>query len=200
MIIARLRIELTDVSPLPIRVVEVPVDIKLDRLHLVIQAAMPWDNYHLYEFRTRNGRWGLPMKDFGFPEGASSHDAKKGSLAELLASQKGKSFDYHYDFGDDWLHKITVERTFEAEGGIAYPRLVDASGACPHEDCGGPWGYAEMVEAIQDPDHERHEEIIEWLGEDFDPSHFDIKAITKGVAKLAGKGKAKSPSKRKSVA
>ncbi len=200
MLIAHLRIQLTDVTPPPVRVVEVPVDITLARLHLVVQAAMPWLNYHLYEFRTRKERWGLPMEDFGFPMGVKSHNANKGSLAELLASQKSKTFDYVYDFGDDWLHKVKVERLFEAEDGVVYPRLVDASGACPPEDCGGPWGYAEMVEALEDPDHDRHEEITEWLGEDFDPNHFDKAALTTAVAKLARKGKAKSPAKRKRVA
>jgi hypothetical protein len=44
---------------------------------------------------------------------------------------------------------------------------------CPPEDCGGIRSYPDFVEAIQNPDHERHEELLEWIGGVFDPEEFD---------------------------
>ena len=72
-----------------------------------------------------------------------------------------------------------------AEPGIVYPRLIEASGRCPPEDVGGPWGYGEMLEALEDPGHERHAETLEWLGEDFDPNAFDAERLKADVAALA---------------
>jgi hypothetical protein len=71
---------------------------------------------------------------------------------------------YLYDFGDGWEHTIKVERLIDPAPGVAYPRLFEASGRCPPEDCGGPWDYADFLDAITDPKHERHDELSEWIG------------------------------------
>ena len=84
-----------------------------------------------------------------------------------------------------WERTIKIERLVDAEPGALYPRLIEASGRCPPEDVGGPWGYAEMLEAIGDKKHERHVEIREWLGEDFDPKIFDPEPLKADVAALA---------------
>ena len=193
MTIARLKITLVmpkacfqhDVQPAVVRRLEVPLDIKLSDLHLVIQAAMPWWNYHLYEFRVRNRRWGLPAPDFDWPGMPRVLPAKSTSLAELMAATAAKTFTYVYDFGDDWEHKVKLEKTCEPVSGAAYPRLLEASGRCPPEDVGGPWGYAEYLEAMADPNHERHAEMVEWRGPDFDPNVVDAAGIEKEMAKLA---------------
>ena len=93
--IARLKITLDDVEPRVMRRVEVPFDIRLDRLHLVIQVAMGWTNSHLFEFRLGDEGWGIPNRDF--PDEAQ--DARKASLATLLEYGR-KKFGYIYDFGD----------------------------------------------------------------------------------------------------
>jgi hypothetical protein len=172
-------------APNVVRRVEVPFDILLSDLHLVIQAAMPWWNYHLYEFRVRNQRWGLPDPDFDWPDMPRVQPAKGTSLAELTAATGAKTFTYVYDFGDDWEHKVKIEKTCEPAPGIIYPRLIEASGRCPPEDVGGPWGYAEYLEAMADPAHERHAEMVEWRGPSFDPAVADVTGIEKGLAKLA---------------
>jgi hypothetical protein len=197
MIIARLKITLDDVKPAVTRHIEVPFDIKLSDLHLVIQAAMPWDDCHLYEFRARNTRWGIPNPDWDW--GESPLDARKVTLHQATEDAGTKILKYLYDFGDGWEHKVKIEKTGEPEPDTSYPRLVDASGRCPPEDAGGPWGYAEYLEALAGPDHERHDEMVEWRGPGFDPNAVDIAGIEKDLAALARRAsrrKAKGSSKK----
>lgn len=196
--IAQLRITLADVLPAVIRTIEVPVDVELSRLHLVIQAAMPWTNSHLFEFRTPSARWGQPFEDAGFADMPDVRNADSQTLADLIAALRRKRFEYVYDFGDDWLHEIVVEKVFEPQEGEVYPQLVAAEGRGPPDDVGGPWGYAELVEALADPEHDRHDEVVDWLGKDYDPAAFDKPARVKAVAKLAKGAKAKTPRRKAS--
>ena len=94
------------------------------------------------------------------------------------------AFLYTYDFGDDWLHTVTLELVNDADAEVAYPRLLDAEGRCPPEDCGGAGGYARYLEAISDPRHEDHEEMVEWRGPGFDPKVVDEDAIRRALAAL----------------
>jgi hypothetical protein len=93
-------------------------------------------------------------------------------------------FLYEYDFGDEWMHQVIVEERFPPEEGVRYPRCVGGERACPPEDCGGPWGYADFAEAARNPDHERHADILEWVGDEFDPEAFDIEAVNRQLAKV----------------
>jgi hypothetical protein len=102
---------------------------------------------------------------------------------------------YIYDFGDGWEHTIMVEGLTDPKPGALYPRLIEVSGRCPPKDCGGPWGYAELLEAIKDPKHERHAELTEWIGDDFDPNADDAEALVTEVAALAKTWSRKSGSK-----
>jgi hypothetical protein len=138
--IAKLKITLDDVKPAVLRRVEVPFDIRLDRLHLTIQAAMGWTNSHLYEIRAGDVGWTTPYPDQG--DWADDFlDARKARLSDVLEDVGTKTLKYLYDFGDGWEHTIKVERLIDAQSGILYPRLIDAKGHCPPEDIGGPWGY-----------------------------------------------------------
>lgn len=179
--IARLKIALDDVTPAVLRRIEVPFNIRLDRLHLAIQAAMGWTNTHLYEIRARDVGWGIPDRDWG----NGPLDARKARLAAVLEDVGAKTLRYLYDFGDRWEHTIKVERLIDPEPGALYPRLIEASGRCPPEDIGGPWGYAEYLEAIGNPKHERHAEFKEWLAEDFDPNFVDASWLAEKVNALA---------------
>jgi hypothetical protein len=85
----------------------------------------------------------------------------------------GTSFLYQYDFGDDWNHKVVVEKEFPAQAGVSYPCCVGGRRACPPEDCGGVWGYAEFLAAIASPDHNQHDAMLEWVGGAFDPEAFN---------------------------
>jgi hypothetical protein len=179
--IARLKIALDDVTPTVLRRIEVPFNIRLDRLHLAIQAAMGWTNTHLYEIRARDVGWGIPDRDWG----DGPLDARKARLAAVLEDVGAKTLRYLYDFGDRWEHTIKVERLIDPEPGALYPRLIEASGRCPPEDIGGSCGYAECLEAIGNPKHERHAEFKEWLAEDFDPNFVDASWLAEKVNALA---------------
>ena len=190
--IARLKITLDDVKPSVLRRVEVPFDIRLDRLHLVIQAAMGWTNSHLYEIRAGSVGWSEPDPDWGRD---GPLNARKALLNDVLEDIGTKTLRYLYDFGDGWEHTITVERLADPEPGVRYPRLIEVSNRCPPEDCGGPWGYAEFLEAIKDPKHERHAELTEWIGDDFDPDADETAWLTAQVEALAKKWSRKPAAK-----
>jgi hypothetical protein len=192
--IARLKITLDDVEPTVLRRVDVPFDIRLDRLHLTIQAAMGWTNSHLYELRAGDVGWSMPYPDADWS--GDFLDARKARLNDILEDIGTKKLIYIYDFGDGWEHTIKVERLTDPAPGALYPRLIEVSGRCPPEDCGGPWGYAEMLEAIADPKHERHAELTEWIGDDFDPHADQAEWLTAEVDALARKWSRKPAAKR----
>ena len=183
-LIARLRIILNDVDPQAMRHIEAPLKVRLDRLHDIIQAAMGWTDTHLYEFRVGDAGWGVPDPD-GFYDGPM--DAKKMTLEKLIDQTGTRTIQYVYDFGDDWDHSIRIERVNEAAPGMTYPRLLKAAGACPPEDVGGAWGYEEFLEALADPDHEQHEDMVRWSGGDFDAEDAGIDSIIERFDRLARK-------------
>ncbi len=193
--IACLKVTLDAVRPKVQRRIEVPLLIRLDRLHLVLQAALGWTNSHLYEIRVGGTGWGMPDPDYG----DGPLDARKGRLADVLEDTGAMTLRYLYDFGDGWEHTVKVERVGEAVPGITYPRLLEASGRCPPEDVGGPWGYGDFLDAVSNPDHEEHADTIRWAGGDFDPKVVDIQALIADVAVLARKWTRKPPVKRTSI-
>jgi pRiA4b ORF-3-like protein len=181
--IAQLKITLDDVKPAVLRRFAVPFDIRLDRLHLTIQAAMGWTNSHLYEIRAGDVSWSMPYPDQDWA--GDFLDARKARLGDVLEDVGTKTLKYLYDFGDGWEHTIKIERLIDPEPGTPYPRLIEAKGCCPPEDVGGPWGYAEFLEAIADPKHERHRELKEWFADDFNPHVVDVDRLSEDVAELA---------------
>ena len=165
--IARLKITLDDVKPIVLRRVEVPATLRLDRLHLAIQAAMGWTNTHLYEILARDSGWGIPDPDGG----DGPLDARKARLINVLediAQRRSSISTISPTVGN------TRERIAAREPGAVYPRLIEATGRCPPEDIGEPWGYAELLAAIGDPKHERHSEFKEQISDDFDPHRYRI--------------------------
>ncbi len=177
--IARLKITLDDVKPKVMRRIEAPLALKLDRLHLVIQAAMGWTNSHLWGFKAGGASWGDgDMMDFALP-------ASKTTLRAVIEDTGAKTIHYIYDYGDNWDHTIKLERIVEAEPGARYPRLIKAEGRCPPEDVGGPWGYEAYLEAAADPEHERHDEMIEVYGEPESPTDPDIDHIVTELDRIA---------------
>ncbi|UOK73889.1 plasmid pRiA4b ORF-3 family protein [Ancylobacter polymorphus] len=94
-------------------------------------------------------------------------------------------FSYTYDFGDDWRHTITIEATAAADHATDYPRYLDGARRAPPEDVGGIPGFELFLEAIADPNHEEHDELMRWYGAPFDPALIDEDAIRTRIAKLA---------------
>ena len=192
--IARIKITLDNVKPAVLRRIEVPLDIRLDRLHLTIQAAMGWTNSHLYELLAGGVGWSTPDPDLDRTD--DFLDARKARLGDILEDIATKKLVYIYDFGDGWEHTIKIEQCADPAPGELYPRLIEVIGRCPPEDCGGPWGYAELLAAIKDPRHERHAELTGWIGDHFDPNANKAEWLIAEVATLARSWGRKSVSKR----
>jgi hypothetical protein len=171
----QLKISLRRVSKPPVwRRVAVPADITLSALHEVILHAMGWHGGHLHVFTTGWAEYGTPGPDLGHADDSAVR------LAEVL-SVPGEKLRYTYDFGDDWEHDIQLEEIGREEPEGSYPSCLAGKGACPPDDCGGAWGYAELKQILADPDDEEHQEMLEWLGldsgEEFDPKEFSIDRV-----------------------
>ena len=154
-------------------------DSTLDKLHERIQTAMGWTNSHLHQFEIDGERYGDPeLLDDGF-EDFECVDSTVTMISQIVPKD-GKRFRflYEYDFGDGWEHEILFEGCLTTEKGGRYPLCVEGERNCPPEDVGGVWGYAEFVEAINNPKHEQHDDFVEWAGE-FDPEEFDAGETTK---------------------
>lgn len=140
---------------------------------------MGWDNYHLYSFEIGGNSYTDPRA----ADDLDMENAARTKLSDAVPRENIK-FHYVYDFGDDWDHQILVEKILPPEDGQKYPACVKGKRAGPPEDVGGSWGYVEFIEAIQDPKHERHEELLEWVGGEFDPEAFDIDALNADLRQL----------------
>ena len=159
-------------------------DCTLDKLHEHIQTAMGWTNSHLHHFKVGEQLYGDPdlmqenFEDMGYKDSTTTR------ISDILPKTgKRFRFRYEYDFGDSWDHEVLFEGVVRADPKVKYPLCLEGARACPPEDCGGIWGYADFMEAIQNPDHERHEELLEWVGGRFDPEAFDPRRATKAMRK-----------------
>lgn len=189
--VIELKVTLEDIEPAVTRTMLVPAGIRLDRLHLTLQAAMGWTNSHLYIFAAGGATWGLPDPDFG----GDDLPANKTTLAEMIEDTGARTIDYLYDFGDSWDHKIRIGKISDPVPGDLYPRLTEITGRCPPEDVGGVPGYEDFLDAIADPNHPEHEDLKSWYGADFDPNVPDSDELRLEVLRLAKRWK---PRKRAS--
>lgn len=181
--ILQLKIKLQGSQKPPIwRQVQIPADIDFQQLHAIIQGAMGWMNGHLHAFTDKHRSFSIGMPDdSGMGE---DEDGREVKVREYL-NAKGDALIYEYDFGDGWEHLVEVQKVLKAEPGETYPKLLKGKGACPPEDCGGIWGYYHFVEAINDPEHEEHEEMTEWQGVDeWDVHEFDEGRARKRVLSM----------------
>jgi len=173
----QLKVGLRGSKPPIWRRLEVPADTSLARLHGILQMAFGWADSHLHVFET-------PYGDFGVADRELGYRAEAPVTLEQVAPGAGDRLQYTYDFGDDWTHEIVVEKVLERQPG-AYPRCTGGRRAAPPEDCGGVWGYAELVEVLSDPGHPEHGDRLEWLGlasaADFQPERFDAAEINRAL-------------------
>lgn len=137
-------------------------------LHEVLQGAFGWYDCHLHEFEIEGVQYGTDDGEGWGPPPKSERRARLGTVA-----QQATVIKYVYDFGDNWVHRVIVEKVVRAEPNVTYPRCIGGKRACPPEDCGGVWGYQEFLAAISDPEHPQHESMLEWAGGAFDPEAFD---------------------------
>ena len=210
--IYQIRVTLDGSKPPIWRKLAVPSSIVLGELHEVIQIAMGWTNSHMHQFRLRDkslkptvdemrlvdraNAWDQKFLDrigsrrvfvtrvmpWGEPTEMEGEDEDAVTLAEVCPKVKSK-LTYEYGFGDGWEHTIEVQKIIDHEPGVEYPVCLGGKKACPPEDCGGIWGYYHLLETIADPDADDHEDMVEWLGGDFDPDAFDLEEVSAVLAK-----------------
>lgn len=168
----QLKVTLKGSRPAIWRRFQVAGDITLHKLHLVLQAVMGWTNSHLYRFEVGGADFGEPDPENEF-YGLKMKNSKRTKLGQVVPGKKAK-FTYEYDFGDSWEHEVLVEKLLPPEPGRRYPVCLAGERACPPEDCGGIWGYADLLKVIRNPAHEEYEEMMEWLGEEFNPEEFNL--------------------------
>lgn len=169
----RLKITLKHVKPPIWRRIETLSDTRLDHLAQTILHAMGWYGGHLMSFEIDGMEYHLDHESVYDLGGKLM---RKTRLDKCLTAEKQKAL-FTYDFGDDWQHEILLEKILEPEPGATYPRCTAGAHHCPPEDCGGPWGYADILNALKDPDNPEHAELLEWVGEDFDPEAFSVEAV-----------------------
>lgn len=174
------KITLRHIKPPIWRRIQVPETYTFWDLHVAIQDAMGWSDYHLHMFEIVDPSTGMkieigiPEEEFGEYRGTLAGWRQK--IADYFSMENPKA-DYVYDFGDNWEHNIQLEKILPREKDVDYPRCIKGKRACPPEDCGGVWGYEEFLKAIKDPKHEEHEEMLEWIGGEFDSEHFDVNEV-----------------------
>lgn len=179
----QLRVALAEIEPPIWRVLRVRDAYTLHQLHRVLQLAFGWLDYHLYMFEVNGRRFEEPLED------AEDEDSTAVHLRDL-ALRKGSRLTYTYDFGDNWVHEIVVQGAYvptRLDGDLPLPVLVGGERAGPPEDCGGPYGYADMLQALADPDHPEHQSYRMWAG-DYDPEPFDLRTARNNLTLAAAWG------------
>jgi hypothetical protein len=155
----------------------------LEHLHDVLQVAMGWEDCHLHDFRVGQKRFGIPDPNdrlMGLPATGNERTVR---LFTVLRKVGAKAV-YTYDFGDSWEHAIVVEKVLPPEPGLAYPVCVGGKLQGPPEDCGSIPGFYNLLEALRDPAHDEHEEMLEWVGGDFDSEAFSVDDVNQRLAPL----------------
>jgi hypothetical protein len=175
----QLKITLRHSRPPIWRRVQVAGDVTLAHLHRIIQEAMGWTDSHLHQFIVGDTYYGVPD-----PDDLSETKNEKGVRLDQIVARPKHRFSYEYDFGDDWDHEILVEKILDPGRGARYPVCLAGARARPPEDCGGIYGYADFLAALRDPKHEQHDEMLEWIGGEFDPEEFNLKEVNAGLRRL----------------
>ena len=175
-----LRITLEEVEPSVWRRVQVPGSITLERLHTVIQRAMGWRDAHLHEFEVGGRRYGQPEPD----EPHYKVEPEWKLTLRAAGPTEGARFRYVYDLGDGWGHELLVEAIQTPARPLKYPVCLAGERSCPPEDCGGPPGYANLLDVLRDRTHPEHRDMLAWAGRGFNPERFDLAAVNRKLKLL----------------
>jgi len=174
-VVWQFKVSLKEIQPLIWRRIQVPASYTFWDLHVAIQDAMGWQDYHLHEFTIYNPKT-RELERIGIADDEAEAESYGGRLLpgweERISSYfstQNPTADYLYDFGDDWQHLVTLEESLPRNASVRYPVCVAGERACPPEDCGGVSGYAEFLEAIADPRHPEHKSMLKWVGGSFGP-------------------------------
>jgi len=183
--IYHLKVVLNGTKPPIWRRLQVLGNANLGWLHAVIQVAMGWTNSHLHQFKFGGAFYSDPHHHFAEDEGDPEILDESKVMLQQLAPRAKDTLDYEYDFGDSWEHRITVEKILPPDPAAAVTALcLGGARACPPEDCGGVWGYDNLLDILRNPTHEEHNSMKQWLGRPFDPGAFDVEKANSYLCKL----------------
>lgn len=193
----QMKVTLKDTEPPIWRRLQVPAAIDLRELHLLFQVVMGWHNEHLYEYRVGRRYFGEPEpKSWGVEGfGPPMQDARKTPLLEI-APRAGSKFLYTYDMGDSWEHQVLVEKVIAASPGAHLPTCLAGERACPPEDCGGIWGYRNIIAALEKRDAPQAAGLVEWLGDGFEPDKFDLAGVNAQLSRWPTRIRGGRPARR----
>jgi len=172
--IYQFKVTLRGIRPPIWRRFQVTDDLTFYQFHRVLQDVMGWYDGHLHLFDL-NG-WQITDAET-LAEGWSDGENEQKAHLKKHLHQEGQKFRYEYDFGDSWEHDVLLEKILPFDPDTHYPRCLKGKRACPPEDCGGVWGYAELLEALADENHSEHEMYVEWIGDEFDAEEYDLEGI-----------------------
>jgi hypothetical protein len=175
--VLQFRIELLEIEPLIWRRIQVPADYNFWDLHVAIQDSMGWLDYHLHHFEIK-GKGKRNEVQIGIPDFDDMEDMPEvfpGWEIMVIAyfNDLGIEAEYHYDYGDSWVHKVKLEGYMYHEKNIRYPICTGGERACPPEDCGGVYGYYNVIKVLSNPKNPDYAEIKVWAGKKWNPEKFD---------------------------
>jgi hypothetical protein len=178
--VLQFKVTLMEVEPSIWRRIVVPERYSFWDLHVAIQDAMGWIDCHLHQFDVMEPSTGERVQ-IGIPSDDDWDDVPmlpgwKLKIADCFVREQDQAL-YEYDFGDGWEHSVVLESRLPADPRGRYPMCTGGERHCPPEDCGGVDGYEELLAAIRDPRHERHRELLKWVGGGFDPDAFDHRTV-----------------------
>lgn len=186
-----IRLMLDEIRPPVWRLIQVPSTLRLCCLHDVFQTVMGWTDSHLHQFEKNGKYWSVP-EYFEDDEDIEILDERQTKIRDLLKAE-GDSVLYIYDMGDDWRHRVVLEKILAVPDGSVSPLCLSGERHCPPEDVGGTSGYEEFLEAIFEPHHPDYEHSIRWAGgpsaltqaaERFQPEEFDVKTVNATLARM----------------
>jgi len=182
----QIQIALKNFTPKIWRRILINSETSLANFHKIIQTTMGWTNSHLHQFVKGKTNYvnSAGIDDFWTPLSLCNevnYEKKKTKVSDLLVCEKDRMV-YEYDFGDGWGHNIILEKILPPDKNLKHPVCIAGKNNCPPEDCGGVWGYSDMLEILKDPLHEEYEEYLEWMGDDFDPKFFDKEEVNEMLA------------------
>jgi len=169
------KIEIREIEPKIWRRILVPEDYSFWDLHVAIQCALGWNDSHHNEFILKHPLTGIEVR-IGYP-GEEPDDIKFVSddfstLIKNYFNYGNRTGEYLYDFRDDWYHDLILEDIIETDNPGELPKCLDGERACPPDDCGGVFGYYNILDAFESGDNPENSELLKWLG-DYDPEKFD---------------------------
>lgn len=182
--ILQLRINLESTNPEIYRQVQVLESTSFFELHHIIQIAMGWTTSHMHEFIVNGYHIGTPGEGYKNSKFETEILNDMELTLKLVGISAGDEFEYEYDFGDGWKHKITVEKVLEKDSATVYPLCIDGQLSCPSEDCGGIHGFYNMLAIIKNKTHPEYKETVQWLGKTYDPNKFEITTVNKKLSTI----------------